>query len=495
MASSEHPQEPSQQVPQQDALSEAIHKASSPSYNPSSYVPREQGTTGLRHMSGYIDEEDIRELRWPHCVKVYRQMESDPLIHGALFAIRQFIKSSEWKVEEYKGQDKPKDAAQQKIFLEQCIDDLNTPWSTFLDNALSMLVYGFSVHEISYKRRNGWKRSRRDRSKFNDAKIGWRGFPIRSQDTITEWGFDKWGDVNWVRQEDQFRGTDVKIPEDRFMNFRASTYKDNPEGRSILRSIYRGYYSRRNVEIQEGIGIERDLSGLPIIKIPSEYMSGDATEDQKAIANMYANIGNNLKRNEQGYVLMPSDIYGNGENASGDNLFEIELLSASGNRQVDTTQVIGRLNQTMMQGMLTDFLLLGGSVGSYALSSNKVMAFTTAIESYLDVIAEQFNDKAIPLLWELNGMDPAKAPKLVHTGVENIDLEILGNFLKNAAAAGVITPDDELEDAIRGRANLPSRNDGTDEEAQKRAARREEANQRDKVATSQGMEEQPSEED
>jgi hypothetical protein len=123
------------------------------------------------------------------------------------------------------------------------------------------------------------------------------------------------------------------------------------------------------------------------------------------------------------------------------------------------------------------------------------MAFTTAIESYLDVIAEQFNDKAIPLLWELNGMDPAKAPKLVHTGVENIDLEILGNFLKNAAAAGVITPDDELEDAIRGRANLPSRNDGTDEEAQKRAARREEANQRDKVATSQGMEEQPSEED
>lgn len=450
----------------------------SPSYNPSGNKPStmEMGTTGLRHMSGQIDEEDIRQLRWPHCIAVYRQMESDPLISGALFAIRQFIRSSEWTVEEYKGENRPSDSAEQAKFLRECMDDMDSNWSTFLDNALSMLVYGFSVHEITYKKRLGRNnKSKAKRSKYNDGKFGWRGFPIRSQDTIEEWGIDKYGSLEWVRQQDHWQGIDVKIPEDRFLLFRTSAYKDNPQGRSILRSAYRGYYQRRNMEIQEGIGTERDLSGLPVLRIPSEYMSGDASEDEKAIARMYDRIGANLKRNEQGYVVLPSDIYGNEESATGNYKFDIELLSSSGNRQVDTGSVIERYDMRIMQSMLTDFLMLGGSVGSYALSSNKVMAFVTAIESYLDVIAEQFNDKAIPLLWEANDLDPATAPRLKHSGVENTDLETLGKFLENAASAGMLTTDEATEEAIRRKANLPERDPESEEAEMARQVRRAQA--------------------
>lgn len=460
----------------------------SPNNNPAA-VSKELGTSGLRHISGIIDEEDIRELRWPNCIKVYRQMESDPLISGALFAIRQFIRSSHFTVEQYKGEDAPADAAEQKRFLEQCLDDLNTPWSTFMDNALSMLPYGFSVHEIVYKRRLGRDNpDKRKRSKYNDGKLGWRAFPIRSQDTIEEWGIDNYGDLEWVRQVDHWQGVDVKIPKDRFMLFRTSAYKDNPQGRSILRSVYRGYYSRRQFEIQEGIGVERDLSGLPVLRIPSEYLSEDATEEQKQVAQQYAQMGSRLKRNEQGYLLMPSDIYGTEDSSSGDYMFDVDLLSSSGGRQVDTTSVIERYDMRMMQAMLTDFLMLGGSVGSYALSSNKVMAFVTAIESYLDVVAEQFNNHAIPLLWEANGMDPATAPKLVHSGVENIDLEVLGNFLKNVGASGLMTPNSDTENAIRERAGLPKIDEDSEEAMAARAARREAANQAAHESTSQGME-------
>lgn len=450
----------------------------------------ELGSTGLRYMSGMIDEEDIRELSWPRCIKTYRQMESDPLISGALFAIQQFIKSSEWRVEEYDGEGKPADAGEQAEFLRSCLKDLNKTWGEFISDVLSMLVYGFSVHEIVYKKRLGpAQKDKRYRSKFNDAKYGWAKFPIRSQDTIEEWDIDRHGELRRVRQVDYWNDVDTWIPEDRFLLFRPTSYKDSPHGRSILRNCYRAYYNRRNVEIQEGIGIERDLSGLPLITVPSEYLSSEATPEQKAMIQDLHIMGQNLKRNSQGYAMMPSDIYGSEEAASGDKLFDLNLISSGGSRQVDTNSIIDRYDHRIMQSMLTDFMLLGGSVGSYALSSNKVMAFVTAIESYLDVIADQFNEKAIPMLWELNGWDQTKCPRLTHSGVENTDLETLGKFLKDAAASGILTPDNETEADIRQKAKLPKKSEEAQEEstlARMRAQREEQGT--DPASTSNASE-------
>lgn len=457
----------------------SIRKASTPT--PSSYAAqtKELGTTGLKYMSGIIDEEDVKELSWPYNIKTYRQMENDPLISGALFAIQQFIKSSEWRVEEYDGEGKPDDAGEQAEFLRQCIKDLNKPWKEFISDVLSMLVYGFSVHEIVYKKRLGPNnKDRRFKSKFSDGKYGWSKFPIRSQDTIEDWDIDKHGDLNRVRQRDFWNDVDVWINEDRFLLFRPTAYKDNPQGRSILRNCYRAYYNRRNVEIQEGIGIERDLSGLPLIRVPSEYMSDDASEEQQMMVQSLHTMGQNLKRNSQGYAMLPSDIYGNEDTGTGDKMFDLSLLNSGGSRQVDTNSIIDRYDHRIMQSMLTDFMLLGGSVGSYALSANKVMAFVTAIESYLDVIADQFNEKAIPLLWEVNGWDSTKTPRLAHSGVENTDLETLGKFLKDAAASGMITPDDETEEDIRQKAKLPKKPEEAQEElslSRMRQEREEEA--------------------
>ena len=84
----------------------------------------ELGGTGLRNTHGNIDEEVIRDLQFPQCINTYKQMETDALISGALFAVKQFIKGADWKVEEYTGVDKPADAAEQKRFLEQCMDDM-----------------------------------------------------------------------------------------------------------------------------------------------------------------------------------------------------------------------------------------------------------------------------------------------------------------------------------------------------------------------------------
>ncbi len=415
----------------------------------------ELGSTGLKHSGGIIDEEILKDLEFPRCIDVYRQMENDPLIGAALLAINQFIMSSKWSVVKYDDPDLPKaEAEKQAEFLRQCMfEDMERPFSEVMSEMLSFLVYGFSFHEIIFKVRAGRSDNPLIDSKFTDGKFGFRDFPIRSQDTIEDFNF-KNGRLVSIHQQDYWNDIDVDLPLKKLLHFRTTSYKNNPLGKSILRNAYRSYYFRRNLEVQEGVGVERDLTGIPVIRIPAEYLSKDASDSQKAMVAKLQRVGTSLKRNDQSYIMLPSDMHG--EAGDGKYQFDITLLSSPGTRQLGLEQTIQRHDYRMMQSLAADFIMMGSqSVGSYALSSNKVAAFVTAIGSYLDVIANQFNDKAIPLLWEANGWDINKCPKLKHDGIEKVDLEVLGKFLKEAGEAGFLTPDEEIEQDIRDRASLP----------------------------------------
>ena len=413
-------------------------------------VLTEYGTTGGFDRSGYFNEDQIiKDLAWPQCIDKYKEMETDALIGGILFAFNQFIRSSQWKVKAYTGPSRPDDAEEQARFLEECLEDLDKSWSDVIIDVLSFLTFGFSVHEIVYKKRLGpTNPNKRFRSKFNDGKYGWRKFPIRSQETIEKFNVDEDGDLVSVTQNDFFAGKKAVIPLDRFLLFRTTTYKDNPYGRSILRSAYRAYYYRKNIETIEAIGIERNLAGVPVIRVPGELFDG--SEDNVKRLAQFELMGRNLKRNDQTYVLLPSDIYGDSTAATGDSQYSIELLQGTGSANTNQNQTIERWDRRIAQSMLADFLLTGGqSVGSYSLASTKYDAFQTAIESYLDVIKQQMNEKAIPMLFELNGYDPSKCPKLEHSGISEDSLESLGTFIRNVS--GYLTPDDSVEDLIRER--------------------------------------------
>ncbi len=340
----------------------------------------ELGGTGLRNYSGYFNEDEVvKDLQWPYSIRRYREMESDALIAGALFAIKQFIRSATWEVEEYKGEGAPSDAKEQAEFLRTCLNDLDKPWEEVLIDILSFLTYGFSLHEIVYKKRLGMNQSNKKyRSIYNDGLYGWRKLPIRSQDTLEfdKECFDDDGEIYKVHQKDYYSKIDTYIPENRYLLFRTTSYKDNPYGGSILYAAYRAYYFRRNIEVVEAIGIERNLAGIPIIRVPSELLSPDADEGQLALRRMYEVMGTQLKKNDQSYVLFPSDVQGDNDSGSGKYHYDIDLLKSEGGNPSYTGPIIERWDRRIMQSMLSDFLLVGfQSVGSYALSSTKVDSF------------------------------------------------------------------------------------------------------------------------
>ena len=151
------------------------------------------------------------------------------------------------------------------------------------------------------------------------------------------------------------------------MLFRTRSRKDNPEGRSILRNAYRSWYFKRRIQEIEGIGIERDLAGLPVIHAPEGIDIWDETmEDYTRIRAGMESMVKSIRRDEMEGVVLPHG-------------FELELLSTGGTRQFDTNAIIERYDTRIAMTVLADFIFLGHQQnGSWALSSDKTELFAMA---------------------------------------------------------------------------------------------------------------------
>ena len=417
---------------------------------------QEFGSTGLRRSGGTIFEEFLVNLRGQRGARIYREMaDNDPTIGSMLFAIEKVITRLEWRVDPYSdnskdGEISPEDK-EVAAFVESCLHDMSESWDSALSQMLSMLVFGFSFHEIVYKVREGDSKDPQRKSKFNDGRIGWRKMPIRAQETLFRWMMDDDGGIQGMVQVDPSSGGIHNIPIEKALLFRTSSQKNNPEGRSLLRNAYRSWYFKRRIEEIEAIGIERDLAGLPVAYVPPEFLSSTATAEQASVLASIQSIVTSIKRNEQEGIVMPS-MYDD----QGHKVFDLVLLSSGGSRQFDTDKVIQRYDQRIAMSILSDFILLGSDrVGSYALGTSKMDLWSMSVDSIAKNIAEVINQHAIPRLLKLNGMDVSRAPYLTYGEVSHVDLNEIAGFVGNLVQTGAIVPDPKLEEYLRDLAGLP----------------------------------------
>ena len=431
---------------------------------------KEYGSIGQRRYAGIFSEEFLRELQGKRGIEVYREMsENDDVCGAIIFAIETLIRQSTWSVQA--GGTSAKDV-ECKEFIESCMEDMQDTWTDTISEILSFLTFGWSYHEIVYKRRAGNSRDPRLKSRFTDGLIGWQKLPIRSQETLFRWEYDEKENLTGMTQLPPPNYVMATIPVGKALHFRTKSRKNNPEGRSILRNAYRDWYFKRRIQEIEGMGIERDLAGLPVLTAPDGVDIWNPND--QGMQNMFhraETIVRNIRRDATEGLVLPSG-------------WELKLMTSGGNRQFDTNAIIERYDTRIAMTTMADFIFLGHQqVGSFALSSDKTEMFSMALGAYLDIICEVFNGQGIPRLIEMNAdhfRGITDYPKLTHGDVEAPNLKDMSAYIKELTGCGVLIPDEPLEDYMRQIANLPERLDSQQfDESERRRKQQEDRKKSD----------------
>jgi hypothetical protein len=391
--------------------------------------------SGPTRFGGIISEDFLPELRWPAAYRVYDEMrKNSAAVGGFIRAIESAFRSVRWYSIPFRDDMQSKKEA---AFLEQCLHDGDRCWNDVVTDILTMVPFGFAPMEMTFK----WRRGRHEypSSKFGDGLVGFKDFTLIPQNTVMEWMYDEPDNpsrliglkqMDLINQSGSSSGI-LEIPRKKFMLFRVRAEKDNPEGESVLRQSYRSYYFQTNLEVVEAISLERTGAGIPVLSLPKESTTkaklGDNSDESKAQKIVKA-----IRADEQGGVVKP-------------DTWMLELMTAQGLRPELFDLAIKRHRANLLISVLAAFLEMGTArVGSFATSKVGRSFFEAAFDGWTKALEEPFNDEAVPLLFELNGFDTERLPKVTHSTLAGEDLDEVIKSIVELAKVNMIDPDDTV---------------------------------------------------
>jgi hypothetical protein len=427
-------------------------------------IPRlkmgETGFNGLRVIGGIPYEECQRELSFPQSIATFKKMSKDGTIAPALNIFEMMMARVDWYIEIPKGYEQ--ELALKAKYLQQVMEDMDHSWGTFVRQATSFNRFGFAPFEKVFR-----KRLKANGSKYDDGLFGLKKLSLISQDTVVgfEWeneGRDLsavWQAVNkpqGVNQstyfgQDTVYGDKVKIPRKKFILFRNQVLKDDPLGQSSLVGAYESWKYKKSLEQVEASGISQDINGFKVLYIPPQYMSEDATPENKEVYEHYKHIMRNIHVGKQSGLILPQIV-----DDSGNEYFKFEVTNVSGTKSYDTDKIIRRYQNEILTALTADFLILGqGGGGSYALSENKITISETAIEAKLLEIQDQLNHDLVKQLFALNGWDTSVTPRFKFGKVEKQDLDVLSKYLQRLGAIGMLPKTQESVNWVADQVGMP----------------------------------------
>lgn len=425
----------------------------------------EKGTTGLSVWAGQVHDEFLRELRGKEGLKRYSEMRlNSPIIGAMLYYHEMAVRKVSWNFA-VRNDRKAKD--ERVDFLNYCRENMTQSWNEFISEALSFIWAGYSLFWVNYKRddSNG---------------LIWDNFSPRAQNTVQEWLLNYPGSryydpnkrngeiLGFVQSAPPTYASD-ELRMERLLHFRTRVERNNPEGISLLRNAWVPYYFAKNLQSIEAIGFERDLNGMPVLKMPQ---GANANEDDPNSDASKANmIVRNLRIDEQGGVVLPFE-------------WELQLLSSTGRGFAAIGATIQRYESRMLMAMLSQFIMLGqDGVGSLALSKDSTSIAEMIVNATADIIAETFTKQELPRILKLNGYDPTGIC-LEHSPAGDTDLAAFADFLQKAGDRITKLPADELW--LRQMAGMPEVSEDELKAAQEEQKAEEDAKRQEMLQGLQG---------
>lgn len=382
------------------------------------------GVTGLKTISGKVNEEYLQMLKyWSDEVKAYLEMRDDIIVGTLLDAVKLPLMAANFSTEPGGDSDQDKEAADWLMANLEAMN--NQEWIRHVEDALECVDFGFSISEIVLEKRD-------------DGRLWLRNLEPRGQETLYNWQFDeeeKDKAVTFV-QTDPDSYQQIELPLAKCVHFIYRGRKGNPQGKALLRSVFRPYKFARHLEDLEAIGIERDVGGMPIAKLKDDNFEDDDIDDLKKHLR-------NLRQDDELFLVEPVGV-------------DIRAYTG-GNKIYDVAAVIDRKQKEILGRMFAQFLKLGmDKVGTQALVKGSQDFFTLGLEAVQSYLIQSWNQQLVPYLFRFNSWPGLTAfPKIIWEKPGKVDLGGLVTMLNTAAGAKIFTPTDLDEEHLRKVADLP----------------------------------------
>ena len=389
----------------------------------------ELGATSPSPFNSWFRMEHNPKLRGRQGLMEYDKMRrASATVRGTLRLAKTPILSARWFIEP----DDPQSARDRNVadFVWKNL----TEWMTmsfpqFLWECLLMLDYGYYMFEKVFELGENVTNDPDAKGKYI-----WQKLAPRHPLDVMSWHYDAHGGPSYVEMEplpfDKF-GEPTPIPIDKLLVFTYDKEAGDMEGMSLLRSAYMHYYYVNNLYKIDAIQKERHGIGVPIIKLPSNFNDND-----RILADQ---IGRNLRTNEKAHVVLPPN-------------WEIVFAKLEG-QHVDALASASHHDLQIQKNILAAFLDKGeGDLPEAFLKSTRYIA---------DIVTDVLNKYAIPQLVDYN-YSRVGYPRLRARRIgENTDWRTWSFALRNLVGAGILQPDDKLEEHSREEMDLPVKDPST----------------------------------
>lgn len=388
------------------------------------------GVRGLKRSGGRIYEEYLGSFKtWERAVKVFREMQDDGIVATLLDAIKLPLLAAEFDAVKM-GDAEGDDMARQ--FLWDNLHGMSAQsWRNHVQGALEAIDFGWALAEIVLEKRD-------------DGHLWLKNLEPRGQETLYQWEFGEDDSIGAFVQQDPNFGKLFTIPMEKCLHFTLHGRKGNPQGRSLLQTVWRSWRYLRNLEELEAIGVERDVGGMPVAELPEGVIT-DA--DRTALKNALKG----LKVDEEEYLIVPHGLkitpYG------------------GGNKMYNVAEVIQRKKQEILMRRFAQFLMLGmDKVGTQALVAGSQDFFSLGLIAIQQELLEVWNERLIPYLFKFNRFSGMTAlPQLTWADPGKVDVTALLDGYQKGVSSGVITVIREDEERVRTAMGLPDLPEGEGE--------------------------------
>jgi hypothetical protein len=396
----------------------------------------EMGSASPSPFTSWMRQEYNRDLIGQKGLRVYDRMrKSDGTVRGTLRLAKTPVLAGQWSMKPATSQTRDQTIA--NVVWKNLTQWMTSSWPQTLTESLLMLDFGYYMFEEVFAPGEQVTADPDAR-----GKICWKKWAPRHPMDVREWFFDleggplsvdMWSAPTWVPtlEGGVALGTFlqyVNIPVSKLLVFSFDKEAGNIEGISLLRSAYKHWYYKDNLYKIDAIQKERHGIGVPVIQLPQGYSPGDL---QLADA-----LGRNLRTNDRAHVVLPPNWVLTFAELKGQPVDCIRSIEHH-DTQIEK-QILGQFLQPNMKTAEQDQTL-----------------FLKATRFTADIVTDVINSYGIPQFVDMNWAG-ARYPQLTVKRIgEQEDWRTASFTIRNYVGAGVIVPDDPLEEHLREELGLP----------------------------------------